>query len=142
MQIRQRADGGSVTSLLTPYSPPIRREASNASTVDICPPGPVGRRGETRGQRTKVTHSLEMQPGALRSLPPCCAVSSEAAKRIKATHLSTREYEHESCPSCCHPPGEEGPQQGLEHRAVALEHAGYGCVERARGSAAGSPFRR
>lgn len=73
MEIRQRADGGSVTSLLTPYSPPVRREASDAATVDICPPGPVGRRGETRGQRTKVTHNLEMQPGALRSLLPCCA---------------------------------------------------------------------
>lgn len=28
------------------YTPPIGREASDASTVDTCPPGLVGRRGE------------------------------------------------------------------------------------------------
>lgn len=48
------------------------------------------------------------------------------------THLSAREYEHESCPSCRQPPGEEGPQQRLEHRVVALEHAGSSCVQRSK----------
>ena len=73
---------------------------------------------------------------------------SELAKRVpenpqnrtEATHLSAREYEHKSCPGRRHPPGEEGPQQGLGHRAVALEHAGYSCVQRSRrGSAPAVP---
>lgn len=54
--------------------------------------------------------------------------------RSKATHLPAGEYEHESCPSCCHCPGEEGPQQGLDHGAVTLEHAGYSCAQKSRGS--------
>lgn len=53
MEIRQRADGGSVTSLLTPYSPPVRREASNDSTVDICPPGPWGEGGKREGREPR-----------------------------------------------------------------------------------------
>lgn len=80
---------------------------------------------------------------ALRLLSPSCAERPRARYRnqITATHLSTREYEHESCPSCRHPPGEEGAQQGLGYRAVALEHAGYGCVQKSdRGSAASGPL--
>ena len=92
-----------------------------------------------RGQKTNIAHNLEVWPVAFESMPPCWksgdvpepnGVPTNFQNQIKTTHLSTREYEHESRPSCRHPPGEEGPQQGLEHSAVALEHAGYGCVQR------------
>lgn len=93
-------------------------------------PGGVARGTE---KSTNLLHGVGQCPFT-KGLP------TDIQNQSKATHLSTREYEHESCPSCCHPPGEEGPQQGLEHRAVALEHAGYSCARGARGSATGGPF--
>lgn len=89
-------------------------------------------RDKEGNERTSITHNLEARP-------PCCAGAgapepaespTNSQNPRRTTHLPAREYEHESRPGCRQPPGEEGPQQGLEHGAVASEHAGHGCVQR------------
>lgn len=84
-----------------------------------------------RGENS-IPHNLEAWPprvaGAGAPEPAESPMNFQNPNRT--THLPTREYEHESRPGGRQPPGEEGPQQGLEHSAVASEHAGYGCVQR------------
>lgn len=132
LQIR-RGDEGNGSACLQPGTPALQVWEGEGEKI--------------KGQKTNNPRNLgggwwrsracspTMQSGMLR-------VPVNIQNRLKqATHLSAREYEHKSRPSCRHPPGEEGPQQGLEHRAVALEHAGYSCVQRSKtGSAGGGPF--
>lgn len=80
-------------------------------------PPPRGVAGDGRVCRGGAVSGLAKNPANLQT-------------QDKATHLSAGEDEHEGCPSRRHPPGEEGAQQGLGHGTAALEHAGYGCVQR------------
>lgn len=121
-----------------PLPPPSESEAGS--------PAPQAGR-EKEAMRGENEH--HPQPGGVATLcvgagAPEPAESPPASQNPpRTTHLPTREDEHESRPGCRQPPGEEGPQQGLEHGAVASEHAGCGCVQRSdRVSARGArgPF--
>lgn len=116
-------------------------------------PAWAGRRGKMRrptAEKQQCTHNWQVASGirVCNSILPSGMESLRSSPRIlanfqnpsRSTHLSPREYEHESRPCSSHAPGEEGSQQGLEHRAVALEHTGYSWNQKEIGSAMGGLF--